>query len=119
MNLKKLFLDYCLEKKLETNQSQIEIIKHLQNYYRENFEKSFFSKIFNKKLDKLSFYLVGDVGVGKTMILDFFFSKLKEKKLRYHFNEFMINFHDFRHKKNDDNSITAFVKNLKDKYEII
>jgi len=122
MNLKKLFLDYCLEKKLETNQSQIEIIKHLQNYYRENFEKSFFSKIFNKKLDKLSFYLVGDVGVGKTMILDFFFSKLKEKKLRYHFNEFMINFHDFIFHNKDDkkkSGIDYFVKDLKKKTELI
>ena len=94
MNLKKSFLKHCDEKQLEVNQSQFDIINDLQNYYLKNFKQSFFNKIF-KKESKLSFYLVGDVGVGKTMILNFFFNKLKEKKLRLHFNEFMINFHDF------------------------
>tara|TARA_A100001015_G_C14497918_1_gene521826 strand:- start:16 stop:564 length:549 start_codon:yes stop_codon:yes gene_type:complete len=31
----------------------------------------------------------------------------------------MINFHDFRHDKEDDNSIRSFVKNLKKQYELI
>ena len=34
-----------------------------------------------KDNSKLGFYLVGDVGVGKTMILNFFFDGLKEKKM--------------------------------------
>ena len=36
-----------------------------------------------------------------------------------HFNEFMINFHDYRHKEKNDNSITNFVKNLKKNYDLI
>ena len=31
----------------------------------------------------------------------------------------MINFHDFRHKKKENNSISDFVKNLKKKYDLI
>ena len=31
----------------------------------------------------------------------------------------MFNFHDFRHEKKDNNTITAFVKRLKEKYDII
>ena len=31
----------------------------------------------------------------------------------------MINFHDFRHKKNEENSITKFVNNLKKKFDLI
>ena len=31
----------------------------------------------------------------------------------------MINFHDFRHDKEDDNSIRSFVKDLKKQYELI
>ena len=59
-------------------------------------------------------YIEGDVGVGKTMILNFFFDLLKEKKLRLHFNEFMLSFHDFVHKKKEEeNIISHFVKNLK------
>ena len=122
MNLKTLFLDFCLKNKLEINQSQIQIIKYLQNYYKKNFKKSFFNKIFNKKNDKLGFYLMGDVGVGKPMILDFFFNQLKEKKLRYHFNEFMINYHDFIFQNKDNkkkNEIDYFVKDLKTKTELI
>jgi cell division protein ZapE len=122
MNLKKLFLEYCAEKKFEINQSQIETIEHLQDYYKQNFKKSFFRKLFNKKVDKIGFYLSGDVGVGKTMILNFVFNQLKEKKLRLHFNEFMINFHDFifENKSNEKkDGIESFVKDLKTKTELI
>ena len=63
--------------------------------------------------------MYGGVGVGKTMILNFVYEFLYEPKQRLHFNEFMINFHDYRHKmKNKDNSILAFVQNLK-KYKLI
>ena len=56
------------------------------------------------------FLFYGKVGVGKTMLLNFVFDRLKIKKHRQHFNEFMINFHDFRHEKKDNNTITTFVK---------
>ena len=68
------------------------------------------------------FYLFGDVGVGKTMLLNFFFEKLKVKKLRKHFNEFMINFHDFAHtqrEKQEENIINLFVRDLKKKASLI
>ena len=48
------------------------------------------------------------------MILNFFFNKLEEKKLRLHFNEFMIKFHDFVFDyKNKDEAINLFVKDLR------
>ena len=50
---------------------------------------------FIKKKEKLCFYLYGEVGVGKTMLLNFAFDRLKIRKLRQHFNEFMIKFHNF------------------------
>ena len=56
------------------------------------------------------------------MILNFFFEHLKEKKLRLHFNEFMLNFHNFVHKKKEkeeENIINHFVKNLKLKASLI
>ena len=122
MNLKKLFLEHCEKKIFEINQNQIDIINNLKNYYIQNFKISFFKKFFKKKDTKLGFYLVGDVGVGKTMILNFFYEELKEKKIRLHFNEFMINFHDFVFQNKDnyeENGITYFVKNLKTKTDII
>ncbi|MBT3693384.1 MAG: cell division protein ZapE, partial [Candidatus Pelagibacter sp.] len=56
----------------------------------------------------------------KTMILNFFFDQLKEKKFRLHFNEFMLSFHDFVHKKKEEeNIISNFVKKLKLKASLI
>ncbi len=120
MNLKKLFLDHCEINKYEINQNQLNIIKNLKNFYSENFNSKIFSKIFKKNNNKLGFYLVGDVGVGKTMILNFFFNLLKEKKLRLHFNEFMVNFHDYIFQNKDkENGVTNFVKDLSNKVEIL
>ena len=69
--------------------------------------------VFNfKSKDKKCFYLFGGVGVGKTMILNHFYEFLEIPKRRLHFNEFMINFHDFRHE-NKESSILSFVKELK------
>ena len=120
MNLEKSFLKHCEKNQFEVNKNQLDIIKNLHNFYKENFNQSYLIKFFKKDNKKFGFYLVGEVGVGKTMILNFFFNQLKEKKLRLHFNEFMINFHDFVFKnKNQENVIDLFVKNLKNKTKII
>ena len=119
--LQNFFISHCDIQQLEVNSNQIEIVKKLEQYYKENFQ-SYFSKLFSKKSSKKCFYLYGDVGVGKTMILNFFFEHLKEKKLRLHFNEFMLNFHNFVHEKKEkeeENIINHFVKNLKLKASLI
>ena len=119
--LKEKFIFYCSNKELEINKSQIVIIERLEQYYQNNF-KSIFSKLFSKKLSQKGFYLYGDVGVGKTMILNFFFDHLDKRKLRKHFNEFMLNFHDFAHErkeKNEENIINLFVRDLKSKASLI
>ena len=120
MKLKKLFLSHCEKKGYEINQRQLEIVNQLKDYYSNNFDQTFINKIFRKNDEKLGFYLVGDVGVGKTMILNFFFDQLKEKKLRLHFNEFMVNFHDYIFQNKDkENGVTNFVKDLSNKVEIL
>ncbi len=120
-NLEDKFNLYCNSKDLEINQNQIIVIRKLEEYYKKNF-KSFFFNFFSKENLKKSFYLYGDVGVGKTMILDFFFYLVNEKKQRLHFNEFMLNFHNFVHERKDtkeENIIDLFVKNLKSKASLI
>ena len=115
------FISYCNNKDLEVNPNQIAVIKKLEQYYQNNFQ-SFISKIFSKQKMHKAFYLFGDVGVGKTMILNFFFDHIDQKKLRQHFNEFMLSFHDFVHErkdKNEENVINQFVKNLKSKASLI
>ena len=120
MNLRKNFLNYCETNKFEINDRQLNIIDDLKNFYKGNFRQTFLTKIFNKKEAKIGYYLVGDVGVGKTMILNFFFNELNKKKLRLHFNEFMIKFHNFIFEnKNKDNGIELFVKDLGKKTQLI
>jgi len=120
MNLKKFFLKHCENKDYEINQNQLDVIDELNNYYTENFKQNLINKIFKKKDIKLGFYLMGYVGVGKTMILNFFFNKLDEKKIRLHFNEFMIKFHDFIFQNKDkSNGIDLFVKDLSKNTKLI
>ena len=44
------------------------------------------------------------------------------RKIKKHFNEFMLNFHDFAHErkeKSEENIINLFVKDLKSKASLI
>ena len=95
MNLKKLFLNHCKTKKLEINTNQLITLEAINKFYQNNFNYNFFINLFSKKYKTLGFYLHGDVGVGKTMILNFFYENFNQAKHRLHFNEFMINFHNF------------------------
>ena len=119
--LEEKFRLHCNARNLELNPNQIFVIKKLENYYKDNFRSSIFS-FFSKEVSKKSFYLCGEVGVGKTMILDFFFNLLDQKKQRLHFNEFMLNFHNFVHENknnNEENVVSIFVKDLKSKFSLI
>jgi cell division protein ZapE len=119
MKLEKKFIEFCSSKKLEINSNQIKIINSLEKFQNDNFDNSFLSSFF-KKESKLGFYLHGDVGVGKTMILDFFFKQFEIKKTKVHFNEFMINFHDFMFNNDKkDKAIEIFVNNLRNKAKIL
>jgi cell division protein ZapE len=122
MNLNKSFHDYCKNNNLEVNPNQLDLIEKLNLFYNQNFNKPLLKKIFTKQDSKIGFYLQGDVGVGKTMILNFFYNNFDKTKQRFHFNEFMISFHDFvfRNKENkQDNIIDKFVKKLKSKSRLI
>ena len=120
-NLEEKFRSFCSSKNLEINQNQITTIKLLQDFYNKNFHSSILN-FFKKENYKKGFYLHGGVGVGKTMILDFFYDLISKKKLRLHFNEFMLNFHDFVHEnknQGDENIINIFVRDLKSKVSLI
>ena len=122
MNLKKLFSEYCKDKNLEINENQIKIVESISKFYQSNFKSFSLLNFFSKRSKKLGFYLQGDVGVGKTMILNFFYKRFNKSKQRFHFNEFMICFHDFAFENRDNkkiNIIDKFVNKLKKKYNLI
>ena len=81
-NLEEKFIFHCNSKNLEINQYQLKVIKKLQNFYKKNFKLSFLNFISKQSLKK-GFYLYGGVGVGKTMILNFFSIRLMKKNKDY------------------------------------
>ena len=122
MNLNKSFLNYCKKNNLETNPNQLDLIEELNLFNNQAFSKSLLKKIFTKQKSKTGFYLQGDVGVGKTMILNFFYNNFDKTKQRFHFNEFMIGYHNFVFKDKEnkqENIIDKFVKKLKSKSKLI
>ena len=117
--MKNFFLEYCLSNKYQQNDAQIKALELLISFSKGKFSNNSWLNFFEEKKHKLAFYLYGDVGIGKTMLLNFFFDHLDIPKKRMHFNEFMINFHNYHHQnRNKENLITSFVKNLK-KYKLI
>ena len=114
-SFKDSFIKFCEKNKFEKNVNQLKIIDLLISFINP---RSNFFHLFFKSKDKKCFYLFGGVGVGKTMILNHFYEFLEIPKRRLHFNEFMINFHDFRHE-NKESSILSFVKELKKEAELI
>ena len=71
------FLEFCSKKKFEINSEQVKIVNLLDLFIHP--KKNFLNFILNSK-NKFCFYLHGNVGVGKTMILDFIYDKIKKKK---------------------------------------
>ncbi len=111
------FSEFCKKNKFEINKKQLEIVKFLESFF---YSKKNLIDFFVKK-EKKCFYLYGNVGVGKTMIAHHIYENLNIKKMKIHFNEFMIDFHDFGHKnrKRYSNIIKQFVKNLKKNSDFI
>ena len=121
--MKKKFLQFCQNNKLHRNNAQLETLDLLIRFDKKSsFFENLSLKFFNKLNKKIGFYLFGNIGVGKTMLINFFFDNLTIRKKRIHFNEFMISFHDFSHKNKlneKENLIDNFVKNLKKKTDLI
>lgn len=103
---------------IELNIAQKELLVILEKY-RLKLEthindKSFFTKLFESispkvPQEKCGLYIYGDVGRGKSMLMDMFFNALNiERKRREHFHQFMLDFHNTLHtmrsSKQEDNN---------------
>ena len=77
-NLQNSFKEFCKKNKFEINNEQIKVINLLNKFIYH--KKNFFTNFFNSQ-KKMCFYLYGNVGVGKTMLLNFVYENLKIKKI--------------------------------------
>ena len=90
------------------------------NIFEKNLPRS--NSIFNflRKKVKKGCYLYGDVGRGKTMLLKSIFNEIKQKKISYHYIEFMKFIHKELElvKKNKD-PLVKVAQRIASKYEVI
>ena len=81
--------------------------------------KSFFVDFFKKK-SKKGCYVHGDVGRGKTMMLNAIFKEIKLSKCSYHFIEFMKFIHnELELVKNTKDPLEKIAKGIASKYRVL
>ena len=93
------------EGRLEVDKSQEYAINYLgnlaRNLERKQLDKNIWS-VWPANKDDLSglkgAYIYGSVGSGKTMLMDLFYENVKiNEKARFHYNQFMLQFHSSSH----------------------
>ncbi|XP_073531913.1 AFG1-like ATPase isoform X1 [Phyllobates terribilis] len=89
---------------LRKDEHQRRVMQHLQRLhetlrgYRKE-SKGVFSKLFTPQKPQKGLYVFGDVGTGKTMVMDMFFAHVEvEQKKRVHFHGFMLDVHERIHR---------------------
>jgi cell division protein ZapE len=120
--LESWYITQTKSSQLRHDSHQLVILQQLDQFINSfNNANGFFAKIFGSTTTKLGVYLYGEVGRGKTMIINKMYQQIKEKhKLRIHFHEFMQDIHQQLAKlKDQEEPISVIARNFRQKYRII
>lgn len=121
--LEKRYQELVVKHHLHNDLAQVEVLGHLQQLLNRMEKQSPLRKIrlpsVMKKVsnnDK-SLYIFGDVGRGKSMLMEFFFQACPvQRKRRVHFHNFMLEVHEFIHQwrqQHDSDPIAAYAKHIR------
>ncbi|XP_063773147.1 AFG1-like ATPase isoform X2 [Pseudophryne corroboree] len=89
---------------LRKDEHQRRVMQHLQSLHDElrGYRKEstgILAKFFTRRKPPRGMYVFGDVGTGKTMVMDMFYSHVEvEQKKRVHFHGFMLDVHERIHR---------------------
>lgn len=121
--LEKQYRELVVKRHIQNDDAQVEVLGHLQQLLDTISEKADYdSKLTLGKLLAVrpeqgkGLYIFGDVGRGKSMLMDFFFQACPVKqKRRVHFHAFMLEIHDFIHQwrqSKSDDPIPALARHI-------
>lgn len=121
--LEKRYQELVVKHHLHNDSAQVEVLGHLQQLLNRMEPSSPLRRMylpkFRYKTDNhgRSLYIFGDVGRGKSMLMEFFFSACPvKKKRRVHFSAFMLEVHEFIHQwrqRHDSDPIAAYAKHIR------
>ncbi|WP_231383534.1 cell division protein ZapE [Methylobacter luteus] len=110
--MEKHYRELVVKRHIQNDDAQVEVLGHLQQLLDTISEKADYDskltlgKLLSAKPEQgRSLYIFGDVGRGKSMLMDFFFQACPIKhKRRIHFHVFMQEIHHFIHQWRQSNS---------------
>lgn len=105
---------------LTFDQAQLELLNQL-DVFLDNFASLNFITRLWRKDHKLGYYIYGDVGRGKSMIMNSMYQFTQSsRKIRLHFHEFMHEVHQkMAQMHNVDDPLASIAKDYKQRYDII
>jgi cell division protein ZapE len=116
----KLYQQGLENQSIKHDELQFSVVKAFNQLYAEitHTKKKWF---FKKSVYSKGLYIFGNVGRGKTFLMDLFVTSLNQKKIRrLHFHEFMLWFHkNLRSIKNKQNPIELVIKKLSEEVEVL
>ncbi len=128
--LKKQYNNLVAEGRIQYEPAQITALHHLQALLDnllitvEYNQKSPLRKLFLPKPTNFqSLYIFGNVGRGKSMLMDLFFEACPiSQKRRVHFHAFMLEVHAFVHqwrRQNNTDAISALAKHIRESEQLL
>jgi len=121
--LEKRYQELVVRHHIHSDAAQIQVLGHLQHLLdnisiqTEHRKQIVFNPLLSSTETPKSLYIFGDVGRGKTMVMDVFYDACPIKlKRRVHFHAFMQEVHDYMHqwrKQNEGDPLTSLAKKIR------
>ena len=127
--LQNIYFQWSKENRIQIDNAQLVVLEKLQTTLdnlalcNEYFLKPILRKFKPQSYKQKSLYIYGDVGRGKSMLMQLFYENCPtHKKKRFHYSQFMSELHAFSHeysKLNKAEIISAYAKKLSSEFILI